>query len=149
MRISAQKTARFLYLALAALLVIAWPAIGAEKSKSNDRSLHLPITRICDPPTQYLEFCQANPGQCDMVGDSVLVYSERLMNLLAEINLRVNSEYRFVEDWETHGVEELWSYPSGGAADCEDYALEKRKRLVDRGLPRAALTIAVVSHKKF
>jgi predicted transglutaminase-like cysteine proteinase len=149
MRITSEKGVQLFCLAVAALFVIAQPTAGAEKSKSNDRSLHLSVMRISEPPTQYVEFCKANPGHCNMTGDSVLVYSERLMNLMGEINRRVNSEYRFVEDWEAHGVEELWSYPSGGVADCEDYALEKRKRLVDRRLPRAALTMAIVSHKKF
>lgn len=148
MRIKSQKGEQFLYLSIAAFLVMAQPALGAEKNNSDDHSLHLPVMRISEPPTQYKEFCEANPGQCEMTGAHVLAYSEPLMSMVVEINQRVNSDYSFVQDWEAHGVEELWSYPSGGVADCEDYALEKRKRLVDRGLPRAALTMAIVSHKK-
>jgi hypothetical protein len=42
-----------------------------------------------------------------------------------------------MEHW---GVIEQWDYPADGKGDCEDYALFKRKILVDEGFPRQALT---------
>ena len=50
-------------------------------------------------------------------------------------------------DREIYGVEEFWTYPTRGVGDCEDLALYKREWLVERGLPRGALTIALVHHK--
>ncbi len=36
------------------------------------------------------------------------------------------------------GVVDRWDYPLDGKGDCEDYALLKRKMLIDIGFPRQA-----------
>lgn len=48
------------------------------------------------------------------------------------VNDAVNAETRYTTDLEQYGVPDYWE-PSGasGLGDCEDYALEKRKRLGD------------------
>lgn len=50
-------------------------------------------------------------------------------------------------DEDLYGAEEYWALPSGGVGDCEDVALYKRELLVQRGLPRGAMTMAIVHHK--
>ena len=47
-------------------------------------------------------------------------------------------------DMDHWGVVERWNYPDDGYGDCEDYALEKRKLLMQAGLPREALLMTVV-----
>jgi predicted transglutaminase-like cysteine proteinase len=42
------------------------------------------------------------------------------------------------------GVVERWNYPDDGYGDCEDYALQKRKMLMQAGWPRQALLMTVV-----
>ena len=66
---------------------------------------------------------------------------------LSDVNARVNDEVEFVSDMDNLGVEEDWSFPRDCRGDCEDFALEKRERLVDLGLPRASLTIAIAFHE--
>ena len=39
-------------------------------------------------------------------------------------------------DMDHWGVVERWNYPDDGYGDCEDYALEKRKLLMQAGWPR-------------
>ena len=46
-------------------------------------------------------------------------------------------------DMEIYGVEEYWAYPEA-AADCEDYVLIKRKRLIEAGISPSNLLITVV-----
>jgi predicted transglutaminase-like cysteine proteinase len=46
-----------------------------------------------------------------------------------------------MEHW---GVVERWNYPDDGYGDCEDYALLKRKLLMQAGWPRQALLMTVV-----
>ena len=48
-----------------------------------------------------------------------------------------------VSDLDNYGSEEGWAYPEG-SGDCEDYALEKRKRLSGAGLPPGNLLLTVV-----
>lgn len=67
--------------------------------------------------------------------------------LLNAVNRSVNREVRARSDLQTVRRAEYWSYPIvlNGAryGDCEDYALEKRRRLIAAGVPAAALTLAV------
>ncbi len=53
-----------------------------------------------------------------------------------------------ITDMDHWGVAERWNYPTDGKGDCEDYVLEKRKRLIDAGWPRQALLVTVVRDKK-
>jgi hypothetical protein len=46
------------------------------------------------------------------------------------------------------GAEDRWSYPDDGYGDCEDFQLLKRKRLIESGLPRRVLRMAVVLDQK-
>ena len=45
---------------------------------------------------------------------------------------------------EMWGKEEVWSYPDSGYGDCEDYVLEKRRRLMQAGVPAGDLLVTVV-----
>jgi predicted transglutaminase-like cysteine proteinase len=49
-----------------------------------------------------------------------------------------------MSDQEHWGVIDQWDYPTDGKGDCEDYALLKRKLLIEEGLPRQALLMTVV-----
>jgi predicted transglutaminase-like cysteine proteinase len=83
-----------------------------------------------------------------MVGPAIVELTEERRLTLSEVNAAVNASINVtVSDKELYGREEYWTYPSGGYGDCEDIALEKRRRLVERGLPRAAMTMAIVHHK--
>jgi predicted transglutaminase-like cysteine proteinase len=69
------------------------------------------------------------------------------MKLINDINRRVNREVQKAEDFDLYGMIEYWSLPrviNGKMyGDCEDYALEKRRRLIEAGVPAAALSMAV------
>ena len=49
-----------------------------------------------------------------------------------------------MKDAAHYGVVDYWTIPTDGDGDCEDYALGKRKSLMDFGLPEQAMRIAVV-----
>jgi predicted transglutaminase-like cysteine proteinase len=62
---------------------------------------------------------------------------------LAAINEAVNIGVRPTTDQELYGRAEVWDFPDG-SGDCEDFVLLKRKMLMDKGWPAAALLITVV-----
>ncbi len=70
-----------------------------------------------------------------------------MSKIVSQVNRSVNAEVRFVPDQEWQGREEFWSLLLRGCGDCEDFALEKRRRLVESGLPRGAMTMAIVYHR--
>ena len=81
---------------------------------------------------------QAKPGR------SFVLTAER-MSQLQQINSHVNSTIREVSDLEQYGRADVWALPTSGKGDCEDFALLKRKMLIERGWPSSALAITVGS----
>jgi predicted transglutaminase-like cysteine proteinase len=108
------------------------------------------ITTDTLPPIGWVQFCGDEPQECN-----VATLAARPANLddkrwkqLVRINRDVNDAIEPVSDLEHWGTLEKWSFPTDGKGDCEDYVLEKRKRLVDAGWPRQSLLITVVRDKK-
>lgn len=69
------------------------------------------------------------------------------LKLLNQVNQSVNREVKKASDLDLYGMPEYWSLPrliDGKLyGDCEDYALEKRRRLIAAGVPESALSLAV------
>lgn len=69
------------------------------------------------------------------------------MKLLNLVNQTVNREVKKASDLDLYGVPEYWSLPrliDGKLyGDCEDYALEKRRRLIAAGVPENVMSLAV------
>ncbi|WP_334163700.1 transglutaminase-like cysteine peptidase [Phenylobacterium sp.] len=74
-----------------------------------------------------------------------------LWSLVTRTNETVNRAIVQRTDAQAYGVEEIWSTPLQAGVqvgDCEDYVLEKRRALLAAGLPKEALSIAVVTTSK-
>lgn len=72
----------------------------------------------------------------------------KLWALISGTNETINRAIVQKTDLEAYGVDEIWTTPieaGGKYGDCEDYVLEKRRALLAAGVPKAALSIAVVS----
>ena len=108
--------------------------------------LRLDVWRVEKQPSQYAAFCTREPEACDLSGEPVIEFSAA-EPLLERINRTVNAEVAFTPDLPGERGEECWEFPAKGEGDCEDFALEKRRRLVAEGVPSAALTMAIVHHK--
>ena len=67
-----------------------------------------------------------------------------VMRKIQRINAAVNKSVAPVSDMDHWGVVDQWDYPTDGKGDCEDYALLKRRMLMDEGFPRQALLMTVV-----
>lgn len=69
------------------------------------------------------------------------------MRMVNTINRDVNKDVHKATDFDLYGLLEFWSLPrviNGKMyGDCEDYALEKRRRLIAAGVPESALSMAV------
>ena len=96
------------------------------------------------PPSGLIEFCQRNDGYC--------ASERKTFKLLREVNDDINHRLRFQTDAETHGRAEYWTLPltfgESVQGDCEDYVLEKRQELLNRGVPADRLLIAVVHSQR-
>ena len=96
-------------------------------------------------PIGHYEFCQTAPDECRATGarPAPLVLTSISWGALNRVNAQVNRTYRAMTDMDMWGKEEVWSYPVS-SADCEDYVLEKRRRLIAAGIAAGNLLITVL-----
>jgi predicted transglutaminase-like cysteine proteinase len=100
-------------------------------------------------PLGWLQFCETNAWECTSRDSNETVQlSNPKKQELMRINAEVNKDIEPVTDAEHYGVTEKWSYPDDGRGDCEDYALLKRHKLMERGWPASSLLITVVRDGK-
>jgi predicted transglutaminase-like cysteine proteinase len=101
---------------------------------------------LTSQPIGHYEFCQRHPKECLVrsrdAGPSKM--SSGLWKQLVSVNASVNRAVKPMSDMEVFGREEHWAYPDQGVGDCEDYVLEKRRRLAARGVSLSHLLITVV-----
>jgi predicted transglutaminase-like cysteine proteinase len=102
------------------------------------------------PPIGWVQFCGENPSDCQVpeLAPKQMRLDSRAWRELVRINREVNDGVEAMSDLEHWGMLEKWSYPTDGKGDCEDYVLEKRKRLIEAGWPRQSLLITVVRDKQ-
>ena len=101
------------------------------------------------PPYGFVRFCESNPGECRQgpLEESRFNATAARMRQLDEINRYVNKVIEPATDMEIYGETERWAIPTT-RGDCEDYALLKRKLLIERGWPASALLMTVVRDEK-
>ena len=96
-------------------------------------------------PIGHYDFCQREPDECRQKtaeADARRTDAETL----GRDGRHQQCRQRMVTprtDMEMWGKEEIWSYPTN-VGDCEDYALEKRRRLMALGVPAGDLLMTVV-----
>jgi predicted transglutaminase-like cysteine proteinase len=97
-------------------------------------------------PYGWVDFCNRTKGECDPAaeGPQDIALTPQTWELIRRINQLVNTMIKPMSDMEHWGVIDQWDLPLDGYGDCEDYALLKRKMLVEHGLPVSALLMTIV-----
>lgn len=109
-------------------------------------STAIPVGAAAVPPSGFIAFCGRDPDQClaPKGGASMVTLDAATWQTLWRVNTAWNTAVKPMDDAAHYGVVDYWTIPADGYGDCEDYALAKRKSLIDLGLPEEALRIAVV-----
>jgi len=136
-------------LAVLALLPVSLTGndLSSEPDSPNGR-LSLPVISVVDRYPPYADFCRRHPRECELTGAASIPSHPDMMQALESTNVAVNAEIGFMSDISQYNAEDHWALPVSGYGDCEDLALEKRSRLTASGIPRAALRLAFVSHRR-
>lgn len=101
-------------------------------------------------PYGFVRFCDGHPTDCaadSFSNDARFEATPERLSELDDINRAVNKAIEPATDAEIYGVNELWTLPQA-KGDCEDFALLKRRMLLDRGWPSSALLMTVVRDEK-
>lgn len=102
----------------------------------------LPVTRSIGAPVGFAAACAKYKWLCGRAAAQQL-HDAAGIALLQKVNRAVNGRIIPAEDRpSSHG--DVWSLPVAGRGDCEDYALQKMKDLIDAGFPSNKLALSVV-----
>jgi predicted transglutaminase-like cysteine proteinase len=130
---------------LAALFLLA--AATAAAAAPKPVPAQLVAIRGVAAPSAARDLCGRYPWACargaaptGMTGDALA--------LARTVNLAVNRQVRQVSDRSQYGREDIWGLPTARGGDCEDFVLEKKRRLIEAGLPGSALLIATVLDRR-
>jgi predicted transglutaminase-like cysteine proteinase len=118
---------------------------GAAANSAYAFSANMMTLGRTNPPIGHYEFCQQYASQCASNGSDPgpMELTQARWKTLLQVNYKINSAIQPETDQQIYGVEERWAYPTT-VGDCEDYALLKRKTLIDRGFSPSDLLITVV-----
>jgi len=95
-------------------------------------------------PAGYVAFCRAQPQNCVASGSGAAeVLTQARWGELLEANRMANLLIMPRADIDQYSREEVWAVP-GLFGDCEDYALLKRKWLIQQGWPTSTVLMTVV-----
>ncbi|WP_291730350.1 transglutaminase-like cysteine peptidase [Leisingera sp. F5] len=105
----------------------------------------VPLSGQVLPPLAHARFCLRHPGQCAVRGGNPQPARSAQAQLaeLVRINLAVNRDITPQTDGTAQGIADEWLL-NAVRGDCEDYALQKRKRLMNSGWPSKSLRLATV-----
>lgn len=100
-------------------------------------------------PFGWLDFCSRYRGECEsnVSGAHDIDLTAKAYKEIQRINAWVNHSIEPVSDMDHWRAVDRWDYPDDGKGDCEDFALLKRRMLIERGFPRQALLMTVVKEK--
>ena len=139
----------FLGSALALLLL----AGGASAAQAQQGIAGVPIASApanasgdARAPYAWSDLCKRSPVECrvDVNEAERVEMTPKLWKAMIALNTRINREIEAVTDEDHWGVVDRWDLPEDGKGDCEDFALLKRKRLAEAGVPRRAMLMTVV-----
>jgi predicted transglutaminase-like cysteine proteinase len=103
-------------------------------------------SRMGPIPAGYIGFCLRYSDQCETSKNAPAILALTADNwaLINRVNRDANNTITYEDDQKHYGINEYWTIASDGYGDCEDFALTKRKALLEAGLPAGALRIALV-----
>jgi predicted transglutaminase-like cysteine proteinase len=119
------------------------PAVSPERGP---QPLFLTAYSDALPPRGFDGVCERYAWACSRQAGTIS--DDEALRIAVKINGRVNARIRAVPDHEVYGVRERWTLPDRGAGDCEDFALLKKKLLIEAGLPGRMLLLATALNRQ-
>jgi len=135
----------------AAFVAMAAAAPGPAGAQSGMLSQVVALdgsARTVAPPSGFLDACKRYAWLCSQSGSAGVTDPELQLSVAKSLNLRVNLSVTQVSDPENYGVAEYWTLPRLARGDCEDFVLEKYRRLIEAGIDSHDLAVAIVLNRR-
>ncbi len=134
---------RLVKIAIAAALSVITASSAAFAIDSSTSGGVLPLKAVVSAPAGATGVCAAYAWAC-APGNSNKALGAAEMELISQINRKANTRIRPVGDMQQYHVAEKWTLPTARGGDCEDYALYKKKALIEAGISPDRLLLASV-----
>ncbi len=129
-----------------AIAINGSPLIG--NAASANETAFIKVISASPPPSGAKQLCRQYSWACANKG-VVSLSSAQELQLVKKINRRVNASTREVTDQSQYKTRELWALPTSRGGDCEDFALLKKRDLINAGInPRKLLLATVLDTKR-
>lgn len=128
--------------------VIAVVTLGASALSvgiAEGASRYMQTGSVTSQPIGHYEFCQSNKAECSIKSQGVAParVTDYGWSVIKDVNSSVNARVLPMTDLDIYGKDEVWAYPTD-VGDCEDFVLEKRRELMQKGFSVSNLLITVV-----
>lgn len=132
------------------LFLLFTPCVSLASIPQSDNFAVLPleVRKITSGQVAYQDFCQRHQNLCQKQIQVLPLEYQSHRDLVELVNLEVNNDISFVTDPINFDQEEYWTIPINGAGDCEDNAIEKKRRLIANGVPAESLYLATAFHRE-
>lgn len=119
-------------------------AMSTAATPASTNNLSMVTGAATSQPIGHYDFCQTHRNECGPNRNvSPAEMSDAKWGMVRSVNATVNNSITPMTDKEIYGKDEVWAYPTT-AGDCEDFALLKRRILIQRGISPANLLLTVV-----
>jgi predicted transglutaminase-like cysteine proteinase len=100
---------------------------------------------VTSQPIGHYQFCQTHKEECSIVSSGIAPARVTAFgwDVIKQVNSEVNHRILPMTDQDIFGRDEVWAYPTD-VGDCEDFVLEKRRELMQKGFSASNLLITVV-----
>ena len=124
--------------------MMAMFAMSTAATPASTNNLSMVTGTATSQPIGHYDFCQIHRDECGPNRNvSPAEMSDAKWGVVRSVNAMVNNSITPMTDKEIYGKDEVWAYPTT-AGDCEDFALLKRRILIQRGISPANLLLTVV-----
>lgn len=134
-----------LVLGAVALFLTACLAVPAQAAQAvSGPSSFVHVGGETSVPFGWADFCRRYKGECEAGAAPGPEVAATSIDDVRRINRWVNAHVAALSDADHWGVADRWDYPADEKGDCEDYALLKRKLLMEAGFPRRSVLLTIV-----
>lgn len=134
------KSVRMQMLALVMLSASAL-LLGSKEVIAQDAFLASRMT--VSAPAGANKLCGRYPWACRASGGVTKVSGSQL-DIAVRLNRQINRQVQSISDQAQYARAEYWSLPTARGGDCEDFALIKKKHLIEAGLDPQMLLVSTV-----
>jgi predicted transglutaminase-like cysteine proteinase len=133
-------------MSIAVLIPVSIGGVQAFSSTRTGKPLFTGAADKAESPPGWSDFCAQYSGECEGKTRTprVIVITSQMWRMISDVNEYVNAHIQPMTEAERRGKENVWSFAEDGRGDCKDYVLVKRRKLVEAGLPRESLLVAIV-----